>query len=90
MDETPRNPHTPGERPLAPGERIEHHEITHRSPAEQAPAPRRGTPMWLFVVPLVILALVLVWYVLTRGEPTSPIEAIENIEFQAPAVDGSP
>lgn len=82
MDETPREP------PLAPNERIERHEVTRRVPAgEPTTPPGRGSPMWVWVLPLVILALVLAWYVLSRGEPTSPVDAIDNVELQAPDID---
>lgn len=71
---------TPGEQPLAPGERIEHHEVTERvSPI--AESPRRGPGMLPWLLPLVILVLILAWYVLSRGEPASPIDAIENVEI---------
>ena len=78
MDETPREP------PLAPGERIEHHEVTRRvSPATDTSPPRGGPGMLPWLLPLVILVLVLAWYVLSRGEPTSPADAIENVEIGA-------
>ena len=85
MDESPRDPPPPS------GERTERHEVTHRVPADRGPATsRQGSPMWAWVLPLAILALVLVWYVLSRGEPNSPIDAIDNIELQAPDIGAGP
>ena len=57
------------ERPPEPGERIEREVIVERTISDSgADAPRRS-PMWAWVIPLVIVALVLMWYVITRGEP---------------------
>jgi hypothetical protein len=86
MDETPREP------PLAPGERIEHHEVTQRVAPGTDPVAqqRRGSPMWPWLLPLVILAIALVWYVLSRGDPASPVDAIDDVEIQAPDVDVEP
>lgn len=85
MAETPREPD------LAPGERIEHHEVTERvTPGVEPGVPRRGSPMWAWVLPLVILALVLVWYVLSRGEPASPVDAIEDIGMRLSDVGSAP
>jgi hypothetical protein len=85
MDETPREP------PLAPGERIEHHEVTQRVPADGEPVPaRRGSPMWPWLVPLVLLVLFLAWYIFTRGEPSSPIDAVDDVEVVTPDIDVEP
>lgn len=32
--------------------------------------------MWAWVLPLVVVAIALMWYVLTRGEPTSPLDLV--------------
>lgn len=88
MNETPRDPE-----PL-PGERIERHEVVERGPTD-APLtetryatspPPRATPMWIWVLPLVILVIVLVWFVLSRGEPRSPLDSVRDVEVGAPAV----
>ena len=85
MAETPREP------PLTPGERIEHHEVTERVSPKTEPAPiRRGPGILPWLIALVILVLVLVWYVLSRAEPTSPIDAIDNVEIGASDGVGEP
>lgn len=89
MEETPREP------PLQPGERVEHHEVTERVPqneTERTPPgrevrSRRGTPMWAWLIPLVIVVLFLAWYVLTSGEPSSPIGGTDRIELEVPEID---
>ena len=81
MEETPREP------PLQPGERVEHREVTERvSPGREVPA-RRGTPMWVWLLPLVLVAVFLAWYVLTTGEPSSPMGGADRIEIDVPEVE---
>jgi hypothetical protein len=50
-------------------ERIERREVVERSPAPERPA---ATPMWLWVLPLVVVVIALAWFIFTRGEPRAP------------------
>lgn len=59
-----------------PVERVERIEVIERTPAA-GPA-RSATPMWVWLLPLVIIVLALVWYILARGNPVSPGEVIEE------------
>jgi hypothetical protein len=83
----PDPPHTP-----APGERIERTEIVESSSSGAASRPRGSAPMWAWVLPLVLVAIVLVWYILTRGQPESPLDRVtpdvfeSNDAIEAPAI----
>jgi hypothetical protein len=56
-----------------PGERIERKVvIEERSPSSGGPHRPARSSMWMWVLPLVIIVLLLMWYVFTRGEPRSP------------------
>jgi hypothetical protein len=74
-DQTPGDPLTPGT------ERVERIEYIERVPSDATPprANRESSPMWVWVLPLVLVAIALIWYVLSRGEPTSPVEIITLI-----------
>ena len=74
-DQLPRDPDTPGT------ERVERVEYIERVPTNTpVPGPRSSSPMWAWVLPLVLVAIALIWYVLSRGEPTPPVEIITLIE----------
>jgi hypothetical protein len=60
-----------------PVERVERIEVIERSPG--GVESRRAAPMWAWLLPLVIVVVALVWYILTRGEPTSPAEVITSL-----------
>ena len=82
-DQTPRDPAIPGT------ERVERIEYIERVPGgpETPAAPRQSSsPMWVWVLPLVLVVLALIWYVLSRGEPTSPVEIITLLETMQTAV----
>jgi hypothetical protein len=85
MDERPREPAP------EPGERIERREVVERSspagPVRESPPPRpAATPMWLWIFPLVLVVIVLVWFILTRAEPRSPVGEIREVEIETPTV----
>jgi cobalamin biosynthesis Mg chelatase CobN len=57
-----QNPHP------APVERVERTEIIERSSSSGQPDTRKGSsPMWAWVLPLVLIVLVLAYYIFTRG-----------------------
>jgi hypothetical protein len=67
------------------GKRIEREVIVERTTTGGGTdAPPRSS-MWAWVLPLVIVVLVLMWYVVTRGEPRSLFgaDASEKIELSA-------
>lgn len=74
----PMNEHPPDE--TAPGGNPR--EVEPAGPADPYLPPaeprrsRRVLPMWAWVLPLVVVAIALMWYVLTRGEPTSPLDLV--------------
>lgn len=53
-----------------------------------------ASPMWVWVLPLVLVVLLLAWYVATRGEPRAPFDDSPAAEFDGvptpPAADPSP
>jgi hypothetical protein len=58
--------YTPG-----PGERTHRAGAVEPSSGPHTRAPR-PVPMWVWLLPLVLTAIVLSWYVFTRGEPHRP------------------
>ncbi len=74
-----------------PRERVEHTEVYERTPADAPTSGRRSSSIALIVIPLVLVALLLLWYVLSRAEPTSPLEGLNRPgaagEVESPAVD---
>jgi hypothetical protein len=94
MDETPRErTPAPGD-PLEPrettppraNERIERVEVVERGPATNRVEEPRGTPMWVWLLPLVLVVMVLAWFIFTRAEPSSPFGRQSPIQIQTPAV----
>jgi hypothetical protein len=66
-------------------ERIEHHEVVERAgPADREPR-RPGTPLWLWLLPLVLVVIALAWFVFTQGQPRSPVEGRTGV--RAPEVN---
>ena len=91
MDEIRRDP--PADRPadpppVAPGERIERHEVVESVPADAEPRRSRGTPMAFWLIPLVLIVIFLMWYVMQEGTPDSPLPE-SGIELEAPELDAS-
>ncbi|MEX2571455.1 MAG: hypothetical protein WD737_09110 [Gemmatimonadota bacterium] len=70
MDENPQQP-------AEPGERIEYHEVIERERGAERGG--RGIPMWVWLMPLVIVVIALMWYVLTRAEPASPLNLLSLV-----------
>ena len=77
MDENPRVPQPP------PAERVEHREVVERTPASPVERPRGTTPIWVWLLPLVLVVLALVWYILTTGQPSSPVGSAPEVELPA-------
>src|SRR5688572_19045002 len=82
----------------APGERIERHEVVERVSRGAEAAPR-ATPMWAWVLPLVLVVLALAWFIFARGEPVNPLSnlpdvdvepAAEQVRIEAPTIELSP
>ncbi len=78
-------------RPSPPPERrevIERHEVVERNDAPVPPAaePRSGGLDWIWVVLLVLVALVLVWFVFSRGQPIRWGDG-GDIELEIPRVE---
>lgn len=91
MDETRRDP--PTDRPVdpppvAPGERIERHEVVESVPADGQPRRSRGTSMAVWLIPLVLVVFFLMWYVMQEGTPDSPLPE-SGIELEAPEINAS-
>jgi hypothetical protein len=90
-----RIPEDEGREPPPRREVVERHEIVERDvPAERDVAPERtevhhhaapSSRGWLWVLPLVVLAAVLAWYALTRGQPTAP--RIDTPRVEVPVVE---
>jgi hypothetical protein len=82
----------------APGERVERHEVVERVASDAAPPPR-ATPMWVWVLPLVLVVLALAWFIFARGEPADPLSSLPDVDvdpvveqtrIEAPTVEISP
>jgi hypothetical protein len=78
------------ERPRDPGverqEVIERREVVERDrPVDRVTVHERsgGTAAWIWIVPLLLVVLLLLWYVMTRGEPTQ----LEVPTIQTPTVE---
>ncbi len=67
----------------APGERIERTEIIESTSSANPERPRGTAPMWAWVVPLVLVVILLVWYILTRGQPESPLDRVTPDVFES-------
>lgn len=67
---------------------IERHEVVERSdaPGPPAAAPRSGGFDWIWVVLLVLVALGLVWFVFSRGQPLRWGDG-GNLEVEIPRVE---
>jgi hypothetical protein len=63
----------PDERPPT-RERIEHHEVVERDVPVNRGVRRAGTPLWIWIIPLVLVVIALVWFIMTQGQPRSPVE----------------
>lgn len=58
-----------------------------RAPRSDRPRERRTSSIALIVVPLILIALGLVWFIADRGEPSSPIDALREREGAEAAED---
>jgi hypothetical protein len=94
MTEYPRGSEPDPTPTPAPGERIERTEIIDRTSSATTTRPRGSAPMWAWVLPLVLVVIALVWYILTRGEPESPLDRVtpdmleSDNAIEAPAIRG--
>lgn len=77
----------PDEPPPERGETVERHEVVERHSGSGA-SPRRdpgGGTAWIWIALLVLVVLGLLWYVLSRGEPATPVERTD-VNVEAPEV----
>jgi len=81
MDERPSRPppediHPEGTRPPEPPPPDVYAEGTvsrETSYTVRRDPPPPGTPLWLWLIPLVLVVVALVWFIFTQGEPRAPI-----------------
>jgi hypothetical protein len=91
MDERPQDP-------TREREIVERHEIVERdvpargtagAPPPAAPRAAAGTPAWLWVIPLLVVVIGLIWYVLSTGQRREgpidlPSVEVPSVQRQAP------
>jgi hypothetical protein len=81
MHEEPRPP--AGERV----ERVERRETVTTGPEGEPPRVASATPMWLWIMPLVLVVVGLVWFIFTQAEPRSPVDPVREVEIVAPEIN---
>jgi len=53
-------------------ERLERRPVVERESIDPPPARSAATPLWLWILPLVLVVIGLTWYIFSRGEPSPP------------------
>jgi hypothetical protein len=78
MEERPREPR------VERHEVIERHETVERNgEADTVTVHQRSSNAWLWIVPILVVVVLLLWYVMSRGEPTQ----LELPDIDRPVVE---
>lgn len=74
-------PPPPEDEPVQRREVVEKTEVVNTAP------PRQSTPMAIWLIPLVLIVIALVWFVLSSGEPSSPVDSVRDIQIESPEIN---
>jgi hypothetical protein len=74
------------EPPPAPNERVERREVVERRDSPETTRARRDASYLIWLIPLALVVVALVWFIFTRGEPIGPVDT-RDVEVTVPQVE---